>query len=122
MRWGRARTRAAEAAGPSESSSQGATPSKSLAFKLALLAVAPFVLLSTVLLLGVTYQFERLSEMTIGKQEMEFSTPVVKEIEAAVRKQYASEPLLTRDLTKAQVDARIAASTELVMMDLDAGR
>jgi PAS domain S-box-containing protein len=59
--------------------------SASLAFKLALLAVAPFVVLSTVLLLGVTYQFERLAEKTIGNQEMEFSAPVVKEIDAAIR-------------------------------------
>jgi hypothetical protein len=59
--------------------------SASLAFKLALLAVAPFAVLSTVLLLGVTYQFERLSEMTIGNQEMEISSPIVQGIEAAVR-------------------------------------
>jgi PAS domain S-box-containing protein len=62
----------------------------SLAFKLALLAVAPFAVLSTVLLLGVTYQFERLSEMTIGNQEMEFSTPVVQEIDAAIRNAHES--------------------------------
>ncbi len=60
-------------------------PALSLGLKLALLAVAPFVVLSTVLLLGVTYQFERLSETTIGNQEMEFSTPVVEEIDAALR-------------------------------------
>jgi PAS domain S-box-containing protein len=64
--------------------------SASLAFKLALLAVTPFVLLSMVLLLGVTYQFERLSEMTIGNQEMEISTPVVQGIEAAVRNAHES--------------------------------
>jgi PAS domain S-box-containing protein len=62
----------------------------SLALKLALLAVAPFVVLSTVLLLGVTYQFEQLSEMTIGSQEMEFSSPVVQAIEAAVRNAHES--------------------------------
>jgi len=65
-------------------------PSVSLAFKLALLAVAPFAVLSTVLLLGVTYQFERLSEMTIGNQEMEISSPVVQGIEAAVRNAHES--------------------------------
>jgi PAS domain S-box-containing protein len=65
-------------------------PSASLAFKLALLAVAPFVVLSMVLLLGVTYQFERLSEMTIGSQEMEISSPVVQGIEAAVRNAHDS--------------------------------
>ena len=64
--------------------------SVSLAFKLALLAVAPFVVLSTVLLLGVTYQFEGLSEMTIGNQEMEISSPVVQGIEAAVRNAHES--------------------------------
>jgi PAS domain S-box-containing protein len=64
--------------------------SASLAFKLALLAVAPFAVLSTVLLLGVTQQFERLSETTIGSQEMEISTPVVQAIEAAVRNAHES--------------------------------
>ena len=49
-----------------------------------------FAVLSTVLLLGVTYQFERLSETTIGNQEMEFSTPVVEEIDAAIRNAHES--------------------------------
>ena len=78
--------------GPAETRYETSRPraSVSLAFKLALLAVAPFVMLSTVLLLGVTYQFERLSEMTIGNQEMEISSPVVQGIEAAVRNAHDS--------------------------------
>ena len=80
-----------------------ARPSLGLAFKLALLAVGPFALISTVLLLGVTYQFERLSEMTIGNQEMEFSTPVVQEIDAAVRN--AQESLRAAALRIANVSA-----------------
>ena len=84
--------RASGAAGSGEApdASIRSRPLVSLGFKLALLAVAPFVALSTVLLLGVTYQFERLSEMTIGKLEMEFSTPVVREIDAAIRNAHES--------------------------------
>jgi len=59
--------------------------SHSLAFKLAILAVVPFLALSTFLLLGVVYQFERLSERTIGSQEMQFTMPVVDEIDEALR-------------------------------------
>ena len=64
--------------------------SASLSVKLAFLAVGAFAMLTTALLLGVTYQFERLSEMTIGKQEMELSTSVVQDIEAAVRNAHDS--------------------------------
>jgi PAS domain S-box-containing protein len=79
---GRQRNAAAERGAPA---SHTRTPLLRLRAKLALLAVVPFVVLSTVLLLGVTYQFERLSEQTIGKQEMEISSPVQQAIEAAVR-------------------------------------
>ncbi len=75
-------------------------PLVSLALKLALLAVTPFVVLSTVLLLGVTYQFQRLSEQTIGNQEMEISTPVVQAIEAAVRNANESLAAAARRIAK----------------------
>lgn len=92
MNWGDAllRTLGVSRFVDSPSTHASTRPPTSLAFKLALLSVAAFVLLSTVLLLGVTYQFERLSEMTIGMQEMEFSTPVVQEIDAAVRNAHES--------------------------------
>lgn len=79
------RTSSGHDTGDASDTTRRVRPTVSLAFKLALLAVAPFVLLSTVLVLGVTYQFERLSDETIGKQEMEFSAPVVQELDLALR-------------------------------------
>ncbi|GEM_PF-662748 len=58
---------------------------KSLAPRLAALAVVPFVVLTSLLLLGLTYQFEQLSDATIGSQQVEVARSMVQEIDGKVR-------------------------------------
>jgi hypothetical protein len=58
---------------------------KSLAARLAALAVVPFVVLTSLLPLGLTYQFEQLSDATIGSQQIELARSMVQEIDGKVR-------------------------------------
>jgi PAS domain S-box-containing protein len=53
--------------------------------RLAALAVVPFVLLTSLLLLGLTYQFERLAETTIGGQQVELAKNIVQDIDGKIR-------------------------------------
>ena len=64
------------------------SPRKSLAARLAALAVVPFVLLASLLLLGLTYQFERLSDTLIGSQQVELARSMVQEMDGKVRLAY----------------------------------
>jgi PAS domain S-box-containing protein len=58
---------------------------KRLAAKLAALAIVPFGLLSALLLWGLTYQFEHLSDAFIGSQQSELSRSMVQELDGKVR-------------------------------------
>jgi PAS domain S-box-containing protein len=98
---------------------------KSLTPRLAALAVVPFVLLTSLLLLGLTYQFERLAETTIGGQQVELASSMSQDIEGKMRLVYdrlrASADHFGRQSSDAKIIQALLEQRDQLLLSFDEG-